>query len=120
MRIRPVDANGFYTLGVPFLVNTPQAVAQLISTRLQLWQGEWFVDTTDGTPYLTGALAERYGKDPDSVIKQRILGTQGVTSILAYTSSFDGKTRVFTANATVQTKYGVAALKTKLVQPPGP
>jgi hypothetical protein len=120
VRVRPLSPTGDYTIGVPFLVNTPSAVAQCIRTRLQLWLGEWFADTTQGTPYLTGVLAERYGKNPDSVIKQRILGTQGVTSIVAYSSTFDPGSRLFTVNAQVLTQYSTTpiSITQPLVSPP--
>lgn len=107
MRYRPLSATGDFTIGQRWLINNPQAVAQAILTRLKLWLGEWFIDTTDGTPYFTQVLGERYAKNPDAAIKRRILGTPGVTSIVTYSSSFNGATRVFTVNATVQTQFSV-------------
>lgn len=107
MRYRPLSATGDYTIGQAWLVNTPACVAQAIETRLRLWLGDWFLDTTDGTPYNTQVLGERYNKAPDAAIKNRILGTPGVTSIVSYSSQFDGNTRIFTVNAQVQTQYSV-------------
>jgi hypothetical protein len=115
MRYRPLDANGDYTIGVPFLVNTPATVAQAISTRLKLFQSEWFMDTTDGTPWFQSILGKQFGSDPNSFIKQRILGTPGVTSILSYTSSISGRT--ITVSGTVATQYGVAAFSTAITVP---
>jgi hypothetical protein len=105
MRVRPMDSTGDYTIGVPFLVNSPQCVAQCIRTRLKHWRNEWFIDTTAGTPYMEDVLAERAGKDPDSVIQERILSTQGVTEILDYLTSFDPVNRKYTINAQVMTQY---------------
>jgi hypothetical protein len=54
MRYRKLDANGDYTFGGgsnDFLVNTPETVAQAVMTRLNLLQGEWFLDTTAGMPW---------------------------------------------------------------------
>jgi hypothetical protein len=113
MRYRKLDASGDYTVGgsAVFLVNSPDAVAQAIKTRLGLWQGEWFVDTTDGTPWLPDVLGKRHqGKNPDAVIKQRILGTQGVTEITDYTSTFDGETRKLSVTAVVNTIYGTVTI----------
>ena len=42
MRYRPLDANGDYTVGIPFLVNSPACVGQAVLTRLKLFLGEWF------------------------------------------------------------------------------
>ena len=117
MRYRPLDANGDYTIGVPFLSNSPQTVAQAIQTRLGLWQGQWFVDVTDGTPYLTGVLGTQYGKDPNAAIKLRILGTPGVTAIVNYASAYDPSTRQFSVSALVQTQYSVTPIALNLTLP---
>jgi len=93
-------------------------VEQAIKTRLKLWLGEWFVDLTDGTPYPTQVLGERYGKSPDAAIKARILGTPGVTQLISYSSSFnapsDGVRRTLTVNATVQSLYSVTPVSVSL------
>lgn len=106
MRYRQLSASGDYTVGLPFYTNDANAVAQAISTRLKLWLGEWFVDQTDGTPWLTQILGPRATRNPDAAIKQRILGTPGVTSIASYSSSFSGAARSLTVNVTVNTLYG--------------
>jgi len=111
MRTRPLSPTGDMTIGQPWYINSPQAVEQTISTRLKLWLGEWFLDVSDGTPYLTEVLGERYGKTPDAAIKARILGTPGVTQLISYSSTFSGSsTRQFTVNATVQTQYSVTPI----------
>lgn len=54
MRYRKLNTNGDYTFGQAqsnFYVNTPEAVAQAVKTRLLLIQGEWFLDVSEGTPY---------------------------------------------------------------------
>lgn len=116
MLYRKLDADGDYTLGSggDFLKNTPEAVGQAIGTRLKLWRGEWFVDITDGTPWneqVLGKLGARSGRHPDAAIKQRILGTFGVTEITAYNSTFNGETRQLTVAATVNTIYGQTMIK---------
>lgn len=110
MQYRQLDANGDYTLGLPFLANSPQCVAQAVSTRLKLWQGEWFLDVTDGTPWLQSILGR--SQNPDAYIKQRILGTPGVTAITAYSSTYVGATRKLTVSCTLSTLYGPVAFET--------
>lgn len=110
MRYRKLDANGDYTLGTgsDFLIDSPEAVAQAVDTRLKLWAGEWFVDTADGTPWLTDVLGKRYaGRNVDSAIQSRILSTQGVNSILTYTGTYDGNTRKYSVVVEMDTIYGV-------------
>jgi len=115
MRTRPLSPLGDYTLGQPWYVNDLQAVEQSIGTRLKLWLGEWFMDQSDGTPYLTEILGERYNKTPDAAIKRRILVTPGVTQILSYSSSFGGSAnRTLTVNVTVQTLYSVTPVSVSI------
>lgn len=107
MRYRQLDPSGDYTIGKPFLINSPQAVAQAVQTRLALNMGEWFTDTSDGTPWQTEVLGHRYaGRNPDAAIKARILATPGVQQLSNYTSVFDGQTRKLTVTANLDTVYG--------------
>lgn len=118
MRYRPLSPTGDYTIGQQWLVNSPQTVAQAIQTRLKLWLSEWFLDTTDGTPYPTQVLGERYNKAPDAAIKKRMLGTPGVSQLISYSSTFNAPTdsnkRTFTVNAQVQTIYSVTPVSVSL------
>ncbi len=119
MKYRALDANGDYTVGQPFLSNTPQTVAQAVITRLRLWKGEWFLDVTDGTPWQQNVLGKQTG-NPDAAIKARILGTPGVTSIMSYSSTYSGgvsytaKSRQLTISCTLATLYGAASIAVTL------
>lgn len=104
MRYRQLDSNGDYTVGLPFFFNSPQGVEQAISTRLKLWQGEWFLDNTAGTPWLQSILGRSV--NPDAFIKQAILGTTGVTALVTYQSVLAGPTRVLTVSGVVASLYG--------------
>ena len=108
MRYRAIDSLGDYQVGKPFLVDSPECVAQAVLTRLRLWRGEWFLDRNEGTPYLEGVLGERTA--PEVVIKQRILGTPGVTAITAFTMTFDGDSRRLTISVSIDTLYGPSTL----------
>lgn len=110
MRYRQLDADGDYVVGQQFLINSPACVAQAVMTRLRLWLGEFFVDTTDGTPWLTEVLGARAGHSPDAAIKKRVLLTPGVTGLSDYNSAFDGTTRKLTVTATLQTAFGAATI----------
>lgn len=117
MRYRKLTDDGDYTIGSgqDFHVNSPEAVGQAVLTRLRLWRGEWFVDITDGTPWNEQILGKRQrGRNYDAVIKQRILGTEGVTEITQYTSTYDGETRNVSINATINTVYGITKIQETL------
>lgn len=105
MIYRALDANDDYQLGA-FLANTPETVGQAVLTRLRLWLGEWFLDSTDGTPYMQGILGHRTNYDLE--IQTRILGTPGVTEITDYSSNVVN--RQLSVNCTLKTIYGAITL----------
>lgn len=122
MRMRAMSPTGDYTLGAGqanFLVNSPETVAQLVQTRLLLWTGEWFLDTTEGTPWATQVLGVRTKTLYDQAVKRRILSTPGMVSITSYSSTLVGRS-LAPINATLQTLYGEVAIKIGKITPPVP
>ena len=107
MKYRSLDVNGDYQLGV-FLVNSPATVAQAVMTRLNLWQGEFFMDTTDGTPYYQDILGRNTNYDLE--IQDRILGTIGVLEITDYSSSVIN--RALAISCSINTIYGATTVQT--------
>lgn len=108
MRYRALDADGDYTFGrgqANFLVDSPACVGQLVLTRLRLWEGEWFLDEGEGTPYEQKILGKGTVAVYDLAIRARILETQGVTGIQDYASSRDEQRRL-AVTARVSTQYG--------------
>lgn len=125
MRVRAQDASGDYTFGQGssnFLVNSAQAVAQLVETGLKLWQGEWFLNTSAGMPWASEVLGYNTQAFYDQAIQAQIKSTVGVTGINSYNSSLNRATRVLTVNANGQSLYGSFAISTAIpvpVPPPG-
>lgn len=110
MRYRQLDANRDMTFGLGglnFLTNTPATVAQAILTRLLLITGEWFLDVTEGTDYGGAIVGNHSQAEADAEIRRRILGTQGVTALVSYSSTLAN--RKLTVAALVDTVYGQAA-----------
>jgi hypothetical protein len=111
MRYRALDENGDYTFGRGagnFLVNSPAAVRQSIQTRLGLLQGEWYLNQQSGTPWLQQILVKgAVSKIYDLAIQTRILQTQGVKSIITYSSTVDQTNRSLLVKSMVQTIYSV-------------
>jgi hypothetical protein len=107
MRVRAMDSNGDMTLGKPFLVDSPACVAQVAYTRCKLWQGEWFIDKTDGLLVFKpgGVLGQKATQDPNTAVRNRILTTPGVLAITDYTSTVAADNRKITINARIQTAY---------------
>jgi hypothetical protein len=113
MRYRRLDAKGDMTFGRSqgnLWINQPEGVAQLVMTRLRLGLGEWFADTSDGTPWVTEVLGERTRWTRDVVVRDRVERTQDVTGIIDYGSQMDVDTRSWTAAMRIGTIYGPVAV----------
>ncbi len=117
MRYRKLDADGDYVFGgqqADFYRDSPEAVAQAVLTRLRLLRGEWFLDTTEGMPWLTEVLGKYTTSTADAAIRQRILTTPGVTELTAYSSTYDAETRTLSVSATINTIYGTTTVQATL------
>ncbi|WOE32189.1 MULTISPECIES: hypothetical protein [unclassified Acinetobacter] len=113
MRYRKLDDDGDYRFGHnqnDFHVNSAEGVAQAVMTRLKLWTGEWFADTSDGTGWGTDVLGKYTNEMYEMLLRQRILETSGVERIDSFESSFNGSTRKLSIEATITTVYGTSNL----------
>lgn len=109
MRYRKLSADGDYTFGngqMDFYRDVPEAVGQACQTRLELWLGEWFLDTEEGTPYMQGVLGKHSKNQADVTIQDRALGTQGLSNILNYNTLLDPETRGLSGGFDIDTIYG--------------
>lgn len=109
MRYRVLDTNGDMSLGngsANFYHDIPAAVAQAVKTRLLLFRGEWFLDTTEGTPWMTDVLGKGTTTRYDGAIQQRIRDTLGVVALTGYSSVLRSAERALTISATITTVYG--------------
>lgn len=109
MKYRKLSPTGDYTFGNnlnDFYIDVPAAPGQAVKTRLLLWQGEWFLDTSIGTPYPTGVLGKHSQAQADTVIQDVAVNTQGITDISVFNSQIDPNTRAYSAVITVDTLYG--------------
>lgn len=128
MRYRAQTPSGDFTFGSSqknFLIDSPSAVAQAVLTTLLLIYGEWYLDTTAGTPYLQGVMGYESRDTADATIQTQILGVtaivspssvpagavpgqsvQAVTSITDYVSAIDPETRQYSASCVLNTIYG--------------
>lgn len=109
MRYRKLDDKGDYQIGhgsADYHVDTPECVAQAVKTRLALLAGEWFLDLTEGTPYVTHVWGKHTKDTYDPLLRRRILQTEGVSELVSYESTFDPNTRKLTVSVEINTVYG--------------
>lgn len=117
MRYRKLDSNGDFVFGnglMDFYQNSPEAVGQSVLTRLKLWVNEWFLNVEEGTLWLQGILGKQQQSTIDTIIRSRILETEGVTDITAYDSIIDPDTRKLSLNVTIDTLYGSTNIQAAL------
>ncbi len=98
-----LDANGQIAF-----VHDAEAVGQHARCRLMTHRGEWFLDTTAGTPWLDRILGKRADLTlAESVIKAAIKGTDGVSEITSFDLRYRAATRgLDLVSATVKTIFG--------------
>lgn len=117
MRYRKLDADGDFSFGHgqrDFYRDVPEAPAQAVVTRLGLWEGEWFLDTNEGTHWKTEVLGKNTAPTRDIVVITRTADTQGVNRVLAYNSDLGRDTRGFVAAITIDTIYGETTVRAPL------
>ncbi|EOQ63891.1 hypothetical protein F935_01521 [Acinetobacter calcoaceticus ANC 3811] len=113
MRYRKLSSDGDYVFGSgknDFLINSPETVTQAIFTRLKLWLGEWFADTSDGTGWNQSIVGKQSKNLYELTLHQRVLETPGVKSIVDFQSALDPETRRLTVSMTVNTIFGEVSL----------
>lgn len=109
MLSRRLDDNHDMTFGggLANFATRSEACAQNVRTRLMLIQEEWFLDITNGVPYLQQIAVKPADLAlVESVIKQRILDTEDVAELRSFDMQFDSETRKLSIQATVSTVYG--------------
>ena len=90
------------------LVDGAEQVRQQLLIKLKLWQGEWFLDTEFGTPYLQHILGKQLTMSGAIVaLRKSIMEVQGVTQITSFDYQFDRATRTIKIQFTVNTPHGL-------------
>jgi len=120
MLYRKLDENGDMCFGAgksDFLVDK-DAVAQAINTKLNLLEGEWWEDISEGTPMfqsiLGAAATDESRQAVDILLKDRIISVPNISTINNFVSSIDSISRKYTATIDIITTYGVISYSTTI------
>lgn len=89
-----------------FWIDEAEAVALAAYSRLKLWKGEWFLNTSEGTPWSDSVLGEQPQAMQTLMVRDRISGTAGVNRIISLNSRQDPESRRLVITATLDTVYG--------------
>ena len=94
------------------LIDNAERVAQQILISLRFWYGEWFLDTTQGVPYLEYILV----KNPNlahirQIFRETIVAVPGVTAINSLELAYNTQERTLDVEYAVTTNYGLLTRK---------
>lgn len=89
------------------LIDGIEAIAQSVRCRLQMFEGEWFLDETDGMPYFQTILVKNPNMDAiREAFRKRILGTVGVKDLLTLDLSYTSSARTLRVSFRASTDEG--------------
>lgn len=94
------------------MIDNAERCAQQIAITLRFWLGEWFLNTTEGTPYLEYILV----KQPNmahirQILTEQIQSVEGVKSVTGMELTFDQRERSLLVEYTADTDYGLVTDK---------
>ena len=97
----------FDSTGQITFVTEKSYVAQRVTTRLQLFLGEWFLDTSQGVDWWGSILTKPFNPIiAEGLIKATILNTPDVTDLLTFEATFSSDIRTYDINCSIDTIYG--------------
>jgi hypothetical protein len=84
-----------------------EALQQRLFIKLQIFKGEWFMDTEFGVPYYQNVLGQKSSLDAvNAIMVDQILSTDGVASLSHFNVTFDAPTRDYRLNFGVKSTQG--------------
>lgn len=89
------------------IVDGDDAIAQDVQGALELFLGEWFLDTSQGVPYYQSILTK--GIDLNLVqvtLIEQVRSRDGVVDVISLGFGYDPKTRVLTVATQIRSTSG--------------
>ena len=86
------------------LIEEDEAIKQRLLVALQIFKGEWFLDTDLGVPYFQTIFQKGVTKGVvDSILKRKIEAVEGVSRIVSFTSTLNNATRDYSCTFVCKT-----------------
>jgi hypothetical protein len=94
------------------MIDNAERVAQQIAITLRFWLGEWFLNATEGVPYLEYILV----KQPNTahirqILTEQIQSVEGVKAVTNMELTFDQRERHLLVEYAADTDYGLVTDK---------
>jgi len=112
--VRALDSNGdpLQGNGQNNFLSDIYAVAQIVLTRLRLFQGEWWLNLNDGLPLFQSILGSsgsaRNIEVITNLISSRISGTPYVTGISSFVVTYTNRQLIY--SGVIQTQFGAITI----------
>ncbi len=111
MKYRRLSPSGDYVFGFGQTCFVPDAaaVSQAISTKLKMFQGDFWENISDGLPFFQEIAGSNNKPMTDLLIQSRILQVPNVTGIASFSSTIDSN-RHYSATISVNTAFGAVGV----------
>lgn len=84
------------------MVSGREAISQRVRQHIEFYQGEWFLDTEAGLPWLQEVYQEPFDQiTSEAILKNEVLEVPGVEDIVEFEASRDNKNRGFIVDTLV-------------------
>lgn len=102
----------FVNGAAPVTEDFAESVAQRVFLTLRTFEGEWYLNTTVGIPYIERILGQKVQKATvDRILQEKILGVEGVADIVSFSSQFLER-REYECKFTIRTTDNAAFTQT--------
>lgn len=96
----------FVNGATPTTEDYADVVAQRLYILLRTFQGEWYLNTEYGIPYIQSILGQKVNKNTvDRILQEKILAEVGVAEITMFTSQLSAS-RQYSCSFRVRSKTG--------------
>ncbi len=113
MMVRAATPDGDIATSGQHFVRDKYAVGQIVTTRLRLFHGEYFLNSAEGTEWFAQVLTKQGSlAQTDALVQQRIVRTEKVIGLQRFESESDIEKRTYTLTADVLTEYGAVEIST--------
>ena len=94
-------------------LETSKRVGVVVTTRLRLFHGEYFLNSSEGTEWFAKVLNKQGSlSQTDGLVQSRIVRTDKVIGLQRFASDSDINARTYTLTADVLTEYGALEIST--------
>lgn len=113
MMVRALTPDGDIATSGQHFLRDRYAVGQIVTTRLRLFHGEYFLNVDEGTEWFTQVLTKQGSlAQTDLLVQQRIVQTDRVIGLQSFESESDIDARTYRLTADVLTEYGAVEIST--------